>query len=275
MRWNNPQIKLVPRSIANCIDFAILFFGKHLLLFLKLWAIITIPCCLLMYFLASLFELGGWTACLIFFLASAPLGALVTLATTPVLTGKKCSMRELMNQLEAVGPLILMKVIILRITTGLAALLLVIPGIWIALRFRFVIEKSSLESMEEHLHNESTDQLIRDEWGNAMGQALVITLFCSLLFVSLFVTFDAVSNYIFMFPILLGRIAEIENPDGLRYLLWYDPWVLMLAIATAMLVYPIGRLAWFFCYVDCRVRYDCWNIELKINDEVRHMETKR
>lgn len=275
MRWKQPQITLAPRSIANCIDFAILFYGRHLSLFLKFWAIIAIPCCVVTFALAYLFELGGWATFLIFLLATSPLGTLVTLATTPTLTGTKCSMKELKYHInEEVGTFVFFKSFILRITAILASFLFIIPGIWIALRHGFAIEKASLESMKEPLHNENTDQLLKEEWGNSLGHAVVIMMFCTIVFVSLFFTIDFAANSMFSFPIFWGRLWIEERSSELNYLLWYDPWVHTLALATALFVYPIGRLAWFFCYVDCRVRYDCWDIELKFNDEVRHLETR-
>ena len=43
-------------------------------------------------------------------------------------------------------------------------------------------------------------------------------------------------------------------------------------MAVAFLVYPIGRLAWFFCYIDVRVRRDCWDMELSIIQEAERLE---
>jgi hypothetical protein len=36
---------------------------------------------------------------------------------------------------------------------------------------------------------------------------------------------------------------------------------------TALAAYAIGRLAWFLCYIDVRVRQDCWDLELSMMRE--------
>jgi hypothetical protein len=54
--------------------------------------------------------------------------------------------------------------------------------------------------------------------------------------------------------------------------LWSDPIVVTAALAVAFLVYPIGRLAWFFCYMDVRVRRDCWDMELLIIQEAERLD---
>jgi hypothetical protein len=54
-------------------------------------------------------------------------------------------------------------------------------------------------------------------------------------------------------------------------LLARDPLVLAALTATALLVYPINRLAWFFCYIDIRVRKDCWDLELRLEKKTREL----
>ena len=53
---------------------------------------------------------------------------------------------------------------------------------------------------------------------------------------------------------------------------WGDPVVVTAVLAVALLVYPIGRLAWFFCYIDVRVRRDCWDMELQMLQEAERLE---
>jgi hypothetical protein len=50
-----------------------------------------------------------------------------------------------------------------------------------------------------------------------------------------------------------------------------DPRCLTVFAAAVMLVYPIVRLAWFFCYIDLRVRRDCWDMELLFRQEARRL----
>jgi hypothetical protein len=46
-----------------------------------------------------------------------------------------------------------------------------------------------------------------------------------------------------------------------------------LAVLTGVIlfVYPIARFAWFFCYIDLRVRGDFWDLELRFEKEVERL----
>ena len=53
-----------------------------------------------------------------------------------------------------------------------------------------------------------------------------------------------------------------------------DPRVLAMLTAFILLVYPIGRLAWFFTYIDLRVRLDCWDMELRMTEVSENLTFK-
>jgi len=38
------------------------------------------------------------------------------------------------------------------------------------------------------------------------------------------------------------------------------------------LTYPIIRLAWFFCYLDQRIRNECWDLDLQCRVEAVRLE---
>jgi hypothetical protein len=42
--------------------------------------------------------------------------------------------------------------------------------------------------------------------------------------------------------------------------------------ATAWLVYPLARLAWFFCYLDARIRKEGWDVELAFRIEAGRLQ---
>lgn len=55
--------------------------------------------------------------------------------------------------------------------------------------------------------------------------------------------------------------------------LWYDPVTVTTLMALLWVVYPVARLAWFFGYLDQRIRNECWDVELDFRREVRRMES--
>jgi hypothetical protein len=54
-------------------------------------------------------------------------------------------------------------------------------------------------------------------------------------------------------------------------LLAYDPLLVGALSATWWLVYPLARLAWFFCYLDLRVRKEGWDVEIELRVEARRL----
>jgi hypothetical protein len=114
--------------------------------------------------------------------------------------------------------------------------------------------------------------------GDLMLRGLGIMSFCAALVVVVFFSLDYAANLLFGFPILAGRVADslpiFDSDDGsgfplasilsdIVYLMFNDPLVLTVLTGVVLLVYPIGRMAWFLCYVDLRIRRDLWDVELE------------
>lgn len=54
-------------------------------------------------------------------------------------------------------------------------------------------------------------------------------------------------------------------------MLWYDPKVVTVLMGVLWLVYPLARMAWFFCYLDQRIRNECWDVELDFRRDARRL----
>src|SRR5262249_38921797 len=152
--------------------------------------------------------------------------------------------------------------------------LFVFPGWYLSLRTGFFAEQAALSNMARHLHDRRADELLKGEIGDLYVRSAAIFAFCGLLWLVLLISADFLSKLLLGFPVLFDRLgvdlSYLEHDDGLSYaarFLWGDPVVVTSALAVALLVYPIGRLAWFFCYIDVRVRRDCWDMELQIIQE--------
>ncbi len=156
----------------------------------------------------------------------------------------------------------------------------IIIGIWLGVRTGFALEKACLTRLDPALHNREVKTLLREEVGELLGRASWMAQYGFLLWIVAFVSVDAAASLIFRAPIFLGRLTDLP-PDAsagdylaqMGQLLVYDPRVLSALTATALLVYPINRLAWFFCYIDIRVRRDCWDLELQFAQETDRLET--
>ncbi len=102
---------------------------------------------------------------------------------------------------------------------------------------------------------------------------LVLMVLWLLMSLGLFVTADTLSNSLFNQPIFLKRLDM--SPDlfeAIVQLLTRDPLVITTAQVAIWLPFPLIRLAWFFCYLDQRIRNECWDIELQFRIEAERLE---
>ena len=144
----------------------------------------------------------------------------------------------------------------------------------------FFVEQAALSNMARHLHDRRADELLKGELGDLSFRLLWISVYCSLIWLSLLLTFDALAGHLFGLPIFIGRLkVDMEYakdiPDAVYYALsfmWNDSIVVTSMLAVALLVYPLARMAWFFCYIDVRVRRDCWDMELAMVREAERLE---
>lgn len=161
---------------------------------------------------------------------------------------------------------------------ALVLILTTIPGIWLALRTGFLLEQTCLSRLDPALQGDQVREILKEETGELFGRATWMAQFSLLVWGVLFISVDALASLIFRTPLFLGRLDELprgaEVGEHIQHawgLLITDPLILSTLTATALLVYIVNRLAWFFCYIDIRVRRDCWDLELKMLQTTRRL----
>lgn len=280
MRFDQVAIPLVPRSTSGCIDLAVSFLRAYLAPIGWMWATVAVPACGLVYYLVDRYEYTLPLAVLVFFFATAPLGVLIMTGAAPAAFGEPFTYRGTWARLGWRGAGLLMRGLLLRCLIGLGACLFLFPGWYLAVRKGFFVEQSALSKLARHLHDRRTNELLQGEIGDLFIRSAGIGVFCGLLWLVMLLTADFALSHLLGLPILLGRLkldmSYLENwGDAFVYgikFLWGDPIVVTTALAVALMVYPLGRLAWFFCYIDVRVRRDCWDMELQILQEAERLE---
>ena len=281
MRFDRVAIPLVPRSTANCIDLAVCFARQHLAPIAGLWAIVALPTCALVYVLVDRYEFQMPLALLVFLLATSPLGVLIMAGAAPSAFGEPFTFRGTWSRLGWRGTVLLCRGVALRCLIAVGTVLFLFPGWYLAVRTGFFVEQATLSHLDRHLHDRRADELLKGEIGDLFSRSGAIFSFCALLWLVMLLTANFVSTHLLGLPILWGRLGLDASylddmSDSTTYVLgflWGDPVVVTAALGVALLVYPIGRLAWFFCYVDVRVRRDCWDMELQIMQEAERLES--
>lgn len=287
MRFDHIRIRLEPLSVSNCLDMAVLFLRQYFKPIAQLFAVFALPSCAAVFVLAYYYDYDLRFPALLFFILSSPLGILLISGTSAASFGEPFSWESVLKKKPgrliglffrglllraAIGAVILMFLledwdIALRVLLGFV--LCLFPGVWLAIRSGFFVERTVMADLSNHLHETRGSKLIRKQFGDLLIGGGMIVGYCALLWVVFFTVCDLAINFFFHIPIFFARLG----PDGeAGFLLWGDPKVLCLITFCAFLVYPLGRLAWFFTYIDLRVRRDCWDMELEMAQEADRLE---
>lgn len=279
MRFDQVAIPLAPRSLANCLDLSLLMLRRGMGVYLQLWCLVALPACALIYWLSLRLESTILVAAAVGFLTSGPLGVLTAAATAPAAFGEELTVR---NALRRLGPRPwwpLLRSLLMRIVELAGLCLCLAPGVFLITHDGFYAEQRLLSKLARHLHDKRTDRLLRGEFSDLVGRLIPLAGYGMLLWLILLVTFDFASSRLLGLPILFGRLGV--DPTYLTDLgemivaavkfVGTDPLVEAFTVGTALLVYIHLRIAWFLCYIDVRVRRDCWDIELQILQETERL----
>lgn len=284
MKLEQLRVPLIPRSSIDCFDLGIMFFGRHFMSLLRMWCWVAIPSMLLVY-------LGAWYQHLHLgyvltglFLLTGVWSTLLVARTSQAVFGEPFDWSPATNRERTQLAGLMFKALGARLLALLGLVLFVLPGWWIGVRSSFFPEKAYLASMEGRSQDRRTSELINQELGQLMQRSFAISFMVLFVVISLFSTVDFFSNLLFQKPILWGQLlSEALGDFSMGYnpfehfwdLLVYDPLVLSVLTGVILFVYPMVRFAWFFCYIDLRVRGDFWDLELHFQKETERLQESR
>lgn len=282
MKFTEAAIDLQPRSIGACLDLATMFVSRRLSLWLATWAIFTIPTCGLVYLIAETTDYGflGFLAGLGF--GSVPLGTALVFAAAQTAMGQSCTAGQ-----AAVGGLRvswkpMLTVAALRVIQ-LPLLLAVLPGLALAILTGFHAEARVFARWRAGEHEHKVGELIHSEYSDLMVRGGALIFFGAGCWWLLTLTVDCASTVLFGLSPIITRfgdatrnIWELDDWSG-----WWsaagtfmtsDSLTLTTLTATGLAAYAVCRLAWFFAYIDLRIRRDCWDLELALAEEAEKAE---
>ncbi len=282
MKLEELRVPLIPRSMCDCLDLGVKFYGRHLLQILKLWFWVTAPTALLIYpaVYFGLAHLGH--ALLLVFLVTGPWSVLLVQKSVQTSFGEGFSSYP-KNTAELRSLFVLMlKAVGIRVLTVLASILLIIPGWLIAVRASFFIEKHGLSHWRGDSQDRGTGRLVKQEMGSLLSRSFGIWCYTVLYGVCIFLTFDFLVENLFNQSIFWNKVFNEDLFYGYTdseygvlgewvQLVGNDPVIVTLISSVLLLVYPIGRFAWYFSYIDLRVRGDFWDLELRFQKEVEQL----
>src|SRR5262249_15238443 len=136
-----------------------------------------------------------------------------------------------------------------------------------AVYYGFLPEVLLLEQMDSSEVRGRLGELVQSHFGDLLARSLVLLAFTAAAAVAIFTLVDQTLRLLLGWPLLLGRLDPRGPAGDLWELVQGDPAVVAVLAAVVWLLYPIARLAWFFCYLDIRIRKEGWDLELSFRVE--------
>lgn len=271
MKLEAATLALEPRSAGECLDLAILFYRSHIVTFLSLSLLFgAIP--VAAGVVASADGSGWLWAVGLFVLVSPFLGATVVAGAGHHVFGEPLTLHNAARHVRARVGALLVLLPAARLAYGAVSVmcwgLLSVP---VATRYGFLSEVIILERLEGYRIAKRCEEILHDVFLEACGRYAAIAVFALGTSVTLFVLVDLGSQVLFDTPIFAAKVSWAIAFDDISNLLAYDPLLVGALSATWWLVYPLARLAWFFCYLDARVRKEGWDVEIAFRVEARRL----
>lgn len=267
MNLQNVTIPIEPRTVSGCLDLAVQFYRVHFRQLMALLLMVAAPALLLTWFLADQTQHGLFWGFLIYFFGAPIAGGLIVAGAGQRVFGEPFTVRRALATFKPHALALSLSLIWSRILTALASLGLVTAWL-VAVRGGFLPEIYLLEQLRGTRRRRRVNELTRSTQTSPVMRFVAIQGFTLGLVLSFFTLIDLASNYLIGVPIWSGHgygvTAMLER-------LWYDPKVVTVLLGVVWLVYPLGRMAWFFCYVDQRIRNECWDVELDFRRDARRL----
>lgn len=261
------------RSVGGCIDMGVVFLREHFVPVMTMTACLAVPFCSATWWLVSRMEWDVTGVLLLFSFVSPFLGAALVGEAGQRVFGDRFSVRRgyltVLRRFFPLGVLLLAS----RLFSLIGLLFCFLPGYFVAMRYGFLSEIFLLERQKLAKYEGRLNDLEMPAFGLLIGRIIMTAVFYVVSVLSLLVMVDLTSGYVFGMPVLIGRVTSLEYfIEEISHLLTQDELVLTVLTAVMWLVYPVARLAWFFCYLDVRIRQEGWDVEIDFRVEARRVE---
>ena len=270
MKVEDCIVSVERRTVGGCIDLAFVFARHFAGPLIRLTLCFAVPCTLLVWTVAN--SLGSVvlipSICIFGIFTMLMSGAMVASIGPQVFGVPMTIGSALRGLLSRVLPYAFLGVLS-RLTGFCVVLPLLFVMAWCGhLPEVMLLERTKLNSVTQRL-----SWLCKGGgYSRNIGRLITIGVFWLFFAFGIFMLIDIVSGVVFNYPIFFGTIAP--GPD-MRAAFWskvIDDPVLVTTMQIALwITYPIARLAWFFCYLDQRIRNECWDLELQFRVEAARL----
>lgn len=269
---------LTPRTQDQNVDLGMLLFRQQLPRFLRIWALCTLPACAVVYALAYFTPQGLLFALFAFMIASAPLGCLTVGTCFQLLKGESPALAEAWRTLGPSPLLLVLRCIAMRLLQFVLLGCFLIPGLLLMNHdASFVEDQLFLREYSAHGSRRLGKKQAPSET-RTRGDSSQFGIAWLGLWFMLVLSADLFASRLLGFPLLLGRVsfsAQYGGFEGIIAAFWSfvlsDPVFSVVLVSMALLAYQVVRIGSFLAYCDDRIRRECFDVELRVRDEVARL----
>ncbi len=270
MQLDGAAITIERRKITGCIDLAVVFIQQHSIAVAQMTLWFAVPSTIICWLMMSQTELDIWSSLLLFAVLSPILGAVLTIGAGRRVFGDHFRVGESFRTLRTR----FWRLFFYIVGTRLAYLLLclILPPLLVTVRYSFLAEVLFLESTPPDKVGKRLKNLMSNVYSDLVGRGLTALCFFLITVAGLYAIVELASLTLLGIPIVVGRVTGLSGiEDELWILFVSDPRFATVIHALMWLVYPLMRLAWFFCYLDVRIQKEGWDVELDFRIEAQRL----
>ncbi len=275
MRVEECIVSVERRSFGGCLDLAFVFAREFAGPLLRLWLLCAVPSCAIVWLFVSIKTDMLIPSLIIFLFFSAIFSSLLVACMGPQVFGVPISVRASVKAFRKRFWSWLLLASIARFFQVISGVCFVLPSVFVTafaghLPEVLLLEQASVSNVITRLNWLSGG----GGYSRNLGRILCCLLYWAAMSFGLFLMIDLVSTMIFNRPIFFAILFSESRDftDVFLQLSHDDPAFLTTLQLALWLPYPIIRLAWFFCYLDQRIRNECWDLQLQYRVEASRLE---
>ena len=275
MQLDGSAITIERRKLTGCIDLAVVFVREHFGGVATMTAFFAVPSTLLTWWLMANTDLYLYVSLILFALLSPILGAVLVIGAGRRVFGDEFLVGE---SFRAVGKRFWTLFGYMLLTRILGGVLwcLILPPLLLVVHSGFIAEILYLESTPRKKVGTRRKSLMSNVFSDLVGRGLAAFAFYTLVVFGLFLLLEralALLTGVQIMGMDFFAFVGLLFQDGEEFitLMISHPLFITVLHALMWLVYPLIRLAWFFCYLDVRIQKEGWDVELDFRIEAQRL----
>ena len=275
MKVEDCIVSVERRTLGECLDLAIVFTREFAAPLFRIWLVCAVPACALVWLLTSSNTDMLFPSLLIFLAFSSLYSTLLVAAVGPQVFGVPMSLKSGFRLYRKRFFSWLVFSLIARFFQFISGFCFILPSVIVTAYVGhypevLILEDSPLSKIASRL------QWLSGGGGYGRSQARLFSLFgfWAIMSAGTFLTLDLCAaillNHTSFTSLLFSANARSE--ELLAQMLLDDPTFLTSLQLALWIPYPIIRIAWFFCYLDQRIRNECWDLQVQLRAEASRLE---